>query len=125
MLGWHQSRMPIGIRRYTIAKTSFKVIKVALMKQIDFGHLHIYLFGALFIGLLLGVDGRQTMMAADQPLYAVISRGEAAGPYQAFPDVCRLPTGDLACVFYAGYGHVSLPNAEWPRGGRICLVQSS
>lgn len=61
---------------------------------------------------------------ADLPKYSVISRGVAAGPYQAFPDACRLPNGDLACVFYAGYGHVSLPNAEWPRGGRICAVQS-
>jgi len=64
-------------------------------------------------------------MATGPPKYAVISRGQAAGPYQAFCDVCRLPSGDLACVFYCGYGHVSLPNAEWPRGGRICWVQSS
>jgi BNR repeat-like domain len=63
--------------------------------------------------------------ASDDPTSLVISRGEAAGPYQAFPDVCRLPGGDLACVFYAGYGHVSLPNDQWPRGGRICLVRSS
>ncbi len=63
---------------------------------------------------------------ADDPLpYQVISRGEAAGPYQAFPDVCRLPDGDLLCVFYAGYGHISLPNEAWPRGGRICTVRSS
>ncbi|MEX2114521.1 MAG: exo-alpha-sialidase [Pirellulales bacterium] len=63
---------------------------------------------------------------ADEPLpYQIISRGEAAGTYQAFPDVCRLPDGDLLCVFYAGYGHVSLPNETWPRGGRICAVRSS
>jgi hypothetical protein len=58
------------------------------------------------------------------PLYRIISRGEAAGPYQAFPDACRLQNGDILCVFYAGYGHVSLPTPEWPRGGRICLVRS-
>jgi hypothetical protein len=63
---------------------------------------------------------------ANEPFpYQVISRGEAAGPYQAFPDACRLPNGDLMCVFYAGYGHVSLPNDTWPRGGRICAVHSS
>jgi sialidase-1 len=56
--------------------------------------------------------------------FKVISRGEAAGTYQAFPDVCRLQNGDLFCVFYGGYGHVSLPNTEWPRGGRICSVRS-
>lgn len=57
-----------------------------------------------------------------QPM--VISRGGDAGPYQAFPDACRLPDGSIACVFYAGYGHVSLPKPGWPDGGRICLVRS-
>jgi len=55
----------------------------------------------------------------------VISRGEAAGTYQAFPDVCRLRNGDLLCVYYAGYTHVSLPKDEFPRGGRICSVRST
>src|SRR5229473_1171298 len=48
-----------------------------------------------------------------------------AGGYQAFPDVCRLKNGDLLCVFYAGYSHVSQPNAALPRGGRVCAVRSS
>ncbi len=56
--------------------------------------------------------------------HQIISRGEAAGTYQAFPDLCRLTNGDLLCVFYAGYGHVSLPRNDWPRGGRICRVRS-
>jgi len=58
------------------------------------------------------------------PLYKVVSRGEAAGPYQAFPDACRLSNGDILCVFYAGYGHVSVPTPEWPKGGRIAMVRS-
>jgi hypothetical protein len=58
------------------------------------------------------------------PAPKIISRGEAAGTYQAFTDVCRLKNGDLLCVFYAGYGHVSLPKAGWPKGGRICMVRS-
>jgi len=57
--------------------------------------------------------------------YKIISRGDAAGPYQAFPDACRLANGDIIAVFYAGYGHVSLPNDTWPKGGRICTVRSS
>jgi sialidase-1 len=61
----------------------------------------------------------------ESPLYKIISRGEASGPYQAFPDACRLNNGDILCVFYAGYGHVSLPNDQWPKGGRICMVRSS
>lgn len=70
----------------------------------------------------LGAGLPPTDVSAASPL--VISRGAAAGVYQAFPDVCRLPNSDLLCVFYAGYGHVSLPKAEWPRGGRICSVRS-
>ncbi len=77
----------------------------------------------------LRIEGEVSEMA--EPLkdesspYRVISRGDAAGPYQAFPDACRLSNGDILCVFYAGYGHVSLPNDEWPKGGRICFVRSS
>lgn len=58
--------------------------------------------------------------------FLVLSRGTAAGPYQAFPDLCRLRNGDLLCVFYAGYGHVSLPDTTkgWSNGGRICSVRS-
>jgi sialidase-1 len=62
--------------------------------------------------------------AAVSPQPQVISKGEKAGTYQAFPDVCRLNNGDLMCVFYAGYGHVSLPNDKWPSGGRICFLLS-
>jgi hypothetical protein len=55
----------------------------------------------------------------------VVCSGEAAGGYVAFPDVCRLPNGDLFCVFYSGYGHISKPNAKCPKGGRIMAVRSS
>src|SRR5947209_7762619 len=55
----------------------------------------------------------------------VISRGEAAGTYQAFPDICRLTNGELLCVFYAGYQHISLPKDAWQKGGRIGMVRSS
>ncbi|WP_394795129.1 sialidase family protein [Armatimonas sp.] len=58
--------------------------------------------------------------------FQIISRGGDAGPYQAFPDVCRLKNGDLYCVFYTGYGHVSLPDTSkgWAQGWRICAVRS-
>ncbi len=57
--------------------------------------------------------------------HLVVCSGEAAGGYAAFPDVCRLPSGELVCVFYSGYGHVSKPNDKWPKGGRIMAVRSS
>lgn len=64
-------------------------------------------------------------VAVAPPAPKVISRGDAAGTYQAFPDICRLKNGDLFCVFYGGYSHVSLPREGWPRGGRICCVRST
>ncbi|MDW8321019.1 MAG: sialidase family protein [Armatimonadota bacterium] len=63
-------------------------------------------------------------MSTNTVYHQRISRGGAAGSYQAFPDACRLRNGDIVCVFYAGYGHISLPNREYPRGGRLCLVRS-
>ena len=66
---------------------------------------------------------KQSAPATTQPI--AISRGEAAGTYQAFPDACRLKNGDIAAVFYAGYGHVSLAADDFPKGGRICMVRSS
>lgn len=68
-------------------------------------------------------SSRSGALSSGSP-YKIISRGEAAGSYQAFTDICRLTNGDLLCVFYAGYGHVSLPRADWPKGGRICSVRS-
>jgi sialidase-1 len=55
----------------------------------------------------------------------VISKGKEAYSYQAFPDACRLANGDILCVFYAGYTHVSLAADDFPNGGRICMVRSS
>lgn len=47
------------------------------------------------------------------------------GEYEAFPDVCRLANGDLFVVFYGGYGHVSNPRDNLPRGGAVYGVRSS
>lgn len=74
------------------------------------------------LALILGVAGVASRAA--EPAPQVISKGEKSGTYQAFPDICRLANGDLFCVFYAGYAHVSLTNSDWPRGGRICAVRS-
>jgi len=53
-----------------------------------------------------------------------ITDDAGAGGYEAFPDVTRLRNGDLYCVFYAGYGHVSAPNHSLPKGGRVCWMRS-
>jgi peptidoglycan/xylan/chitin deacetylase (PgdA/CDA1 family) len=57
--------------------------------------------------------------------YQIVASGNAAGGYAAFPDVCRTKTGDLFCTFYSGYGHVSKPNKDWPKGGRVMAVRST
>jgi len=60
------------------------------------------------------------------PQYFIRIRADASvGGYAAFPDVCRLQDGRLLCVFYAGYGHVALPNAQLPKGGQIVACYSS
>ncbi len=48
-----------------------------------------------------------------------------AGGYEAFPDVCRLSDGRLMAVFYAGHGHLSLPDDKWPNGGRVSYSVSN
>src|SRR5437660_4279698 len=55
----------------------------------------------------------------------IVVSGKAAGGYAAFPDLCRTKTGDLLCVFYSGYGHVSKPTKDWPKGGRVMAVRSA
>ncbi len=59
-----------------------------------------------------------------RPHYKIVASGEAAGGYAAFPDLCRARSGDLLCVYYSGYGHISTPNDAWPAGGRVQLVRS-
>jgi sialidase-1 len=57
--------------------------------------------------------------------YVTIPQDPAGGGYQAFPDVARLADGRLMCAFYSGYWHLSPPNAQFPRGGRIDYSFSS
>jgi hypothetical protein len=59
------------------------------------------------------------------PMFAYVCRDAGAGGYEAFPDVCRLTDGRLMAVFYAGYGHVAMPNEQLPKGGRICYCTSA
>ena len=60
-----------------------------------------------------------------KPDCKVLCEDAGAGGYEAFPDICRCANGDLLCVFYAGYGHVSFPTADLPKGARISSVRST
>jgi sialidase-1 len=70
--------------------------------------------GSLLASVVCGFS--QPVMAVD---YVKIPQDPTGGGYQAFPDVTRLQDGRLMCVFYNGYWHVSTPNSQWPKGGRI------
>jgi sialidase-1 len=76
-----------------------------------------------FAALSLAVGASSS--AVEPAAFTYVCRDAGAGGYEAFPDVCRLANGRLMCVFYAGYGHVALPNEKLPRGGRICYCTSS
>ncbi|MBL8850237.1 MAG: exo-alpha-sialidase, partial [Planctomycetaceae bacterium] len=67
----------------------------------------------------------QAEFSIPKPDYAIVCDDAGAGAYEAFPDVCRLNDGRLMCVFYAGYGHIALPTAQLPRGGRVSYCTSS
>lgn len=56
--------------------------------------------------------------------FIYVCQDAGAGAYEAFPDVCRTTDGRLMAVFYAGYGHVALPNEKLPLGGRIVACYS-
>lgn len=66
-----------------------------------------------------------SLAAVTQSNHVVVCSDAGAGGYEAFPDVCRLADDRLMVVFYAGYGHVALPNEQLPKGGRICYCTSS
>ena len=57
--------------------------------------------------------------------FRVVCADAGAGTYEAFPDVCRRKNGELLCVFYAGFGHVSYPRATLPKGARIAMCRST
>lgn len=71
------------------------------------------------------MDPQWPLMPQGRSQPRCICTDAGAGGYQAFPDVARLRNGDLLCVFYAGYGHVSHPNKALPNGGRVCGLRST
>ena len=55
----------------------------------------------------------------------VVCSDAGAGAYEAFPDLCQLKSGELLCLFLAGYGHISNPTKNLPRGGWIAMCRST
>ncbi len=86
---------------------------------------------SLLIGFNLALAQLSTKLTDDKSVDVTVERptkrivtDAGAGGYQAFPDVCRLKNGDLYCVFYAGYTHISHSTPKLPKGGRICAIRS-
>lgn len=63
-------------------------------------------------------------LVSQPPKYGIVCSDAGAGAYEAFPDVCRTRSGELLCVFYAGFGHVSNPCDKLPKGARIAICRS-
>ena len=58
--------------------------------------------------------------------FVTLASDATSGHYEGFPSLCRTKSGDLVCVFFAGYKHVpSTPNETMPKGGQIAMVRSS
>ncbi len=86
------------------------------------------------LALLMLLDAASSPNPTTAPAFkhVVVCSDAGAGGYEAFPDIIRTKKGELLCVFYAGFAHVSLP--KWAPGrklpdncakaGRICLVRS-
>jgi len=79
--------------------------------------------GVMIVLCLLGSQA-WSQLVIDRD-YVLVCSDAGQGAYEAFPDVCRLKDGRLLCVFYAGYGHVSLPNDALPKGGAVTGCFSS
>ncbi len=103
---------------FPVEKTQFGHTLCPTMKT-----LHLLLTVLLFTFSVFAFCAEEPATSAE-PSFLVCS-GAAAGGYAAFPDVCRLQNGELLSVFYSGYGHVSLPNTDWPKGGRIMAARST
>lgn len=81
--------------------------------------------GIALAGMPAVVVGEEGAKPEQSPVaWRIVCSDAGAGAYEAFPDVCRTSSGELLCVFYAGYGHVSDPRPDLPLGARICMCGS-
>lgn len=79
----------------------------------------------LAVGLLADPAFAQTSkLRSEPPRFGIVCKDAGAGAYEAFPDVCRTRSGELLCVFYAGFSHVSPPGERLPGGARIAMCRS-
>ena len=89
-------------------------------KHLDGGTCEMIPIRALLCALLIWGAVAHADEHKSEPSYLrFVVKDAGAGGYEAFPDVCRLDDGRLICVYYAGYGHTSLPNEKYSRGGRV------
>ncbi len=125
---WHQAK--VEMKGHAIRVTlNGKLLYEATDENLEKGHIGFYANQGVAHVKDIVVSGKAEASTSEfkrlPPLVRVVVRDAGAGAYEAFPDVCRLRDGRLMCVYYAGYGHVALPNDRLPRGGRVSCSYSS
>ncbi|HEO70036.1 MAG TPA: DUF1080 domain-containing protein, partial [Candidatus Hydrogenedentes bacterium] len=125
---WHQGRFECvgnALRVYLNGELLYEAQDATL----DAGRIGFYASQGLVHVKDIVVSGKPSEAKGEfvmpDPMFVHVCTDAGAGAYEAFPDVCRLSDGRLMSVFYAGYGHVALPNERLPRGGRIAYCLSS
>jgi hypothetical protein len=84
-----------------------------------------YYLGKLFLNLCLYAAGLSLFCLSGS--CQKDPKNKYAYTYNAFADICKLKDGRIACVFYNGYSHISLPaeNTQGAKGGRIMIAYSA
>ena len=80
------------------------------------------LFALVITGFDASSRASDVLVASDTLRPMRISQGGDAGEYQAFPDACRLKSGDIVAVFYAGDEHVTKPSEKYSEPRKLKLL---
>ncbi len=125
---WHEGKLECTGDRLTVFLNGERLYE-AVDPALKSGRIGFYAGQGLVHVRDIVVDGHARKAEAELTVpprpFVYVCEDAGAGGYEAFPDICRLSDGRLMTVFYAGYGHVALPNDQLPRGGRISYCISS
>ncbi len=128
---WHEARVECAGTHLAVSFDGRVVLEVddatfaAGKVGLRAGQGHVLFDDLRVSGVKASLKGKWEMIRMAAHKYQVLCSDAGAGGYQAFTDLVRLQSGDLLCVFYAGYSHISVPNENLPRGARVCSVRST
>lgn len=125
---WHTAEIDCRNQIASISLNGKKLFEVAV-PELQTGRIGFYANQGQAqvkdIAVLGDVQKADNEFAVHAPQHIIVCADAGAGAYEAFPDVCRLSDGRLMAAFYAGYGHISVPNEKFPLGGRVSFCMSS